>query len=100
MKKILILLPLIISMASCQNSNKDITGAYALPIELEDCSISYLTSSTEYNITVVRCPNSDTTTHSVHSCGKGCIRKQNTTVIDGVKYVQADQQYESTNEIN
>jgi len=96
MKKLL-LIPLLVMLASCENSSKNITGNYVLPPELADCSINYLKSTVEYNITVVRCPNSSTVSSSVQNCGKGCTTTRNVTVIDGVEYVRADSTPTATN---
>ena len=83
MKKLL-LIPLLVALTSCENSSKNITDYYVLPPELADCSINYLKSTIENNITVVRCPNSSTVSSSVQSCGKGCATTRNVTVIDGL----------------
>ena len=97
MKKLL-LIPLLVMLPSCENSStKNITNNYALPPELSDCSINYLKSTVEYNITVVRCPNSSTVSSSVQNCGKGCTTTRNVTVIDGVEYVRADSTPTATN---
>ena len=44
MKKLL-LVPLLVMLTSCENHTKNITGNYALPPELADCSINYLKST-------------------------------------------------------
>ena len=96
MKKLL-LIPLLVMLPSCENSTKNITNNYALPPELADCSINYLKSTIEHNITVVRCPNSSTISSSVQNCGKGCTTTRNVTVIDGVEYVRVESTPTPTN---
>lgn len=96
MKKLL-LLPLLLALTACETNNRNITNNYALPQELSDCSITYLKSATEYDLTVIRCPNSDTTTMNKQSCGKSCIKTLTTTVIDGVEYVKKDEVLNGTN---
>lgn len=45
---------------------------------LEDCTVFEM----NYNITVIRCPNSSTTTSHAHSCGKNCTKRLSNTVVD------------------
>lgn len=75
-----ILIVLFIS-SGCEKTYVEATDNYLLPFELQDCKVYYLSNSGGGSITVVRCPNSSTSTN--YSSGKA---KVNTNVIDGVKY--------------
>lgn len=65
---------------------KDYTKKYELPQELSDCTIHEVGGQSVLDMTVVRCPNSDTTTQWSESCGKNCTRTRTTVVLDGVEY--------------
>jgi len=75
MEKIAIILSLMF-LSACSN------GYYkanfpVVPPELSDCQFFILTNDKGGNITVVRCPNSTTTT---------LANKRTTVVVDGVEY--------------
>lgn len=66
------------SMMGCEGrTNRDDTADYALPKNMQDCQIVRLTSDSKQNLTIVRCPHSDTTT--AYREGKKDI---NTTVTE------------------
>ena len=52
---------LIALLSGCENSYRE-ADFPARPPELQDCKIYYLENETGNEITVVRCPNSDTST--------------------------------------
>lgn len=78
MKKFL-LLSLLLFLVSCSKETHEITENYQLENELKDCTIHYLQAKQYASLTVVRCPNSSTTTK--YSCGKNCARTN--VVLDG-----------------
>lgn len=67
-------------LVGCTPSSKDVSRNYAPPEELKDCSFHRLGNDNGGYITVVRCPNSSTTTKT---SGKNA---RTTVVIDGVEY--------------
>ena len=73
MKKI-IALAFIMLLTACERKTVDVAGNYAVPQELSD---------TGSFITVVRCPNSATTTVQSDKA------HTTTIVVDGVKYTPA-----------
>lgn len=56
-----------------------------LPEGLKDCKIYYIKNSVGYSLSVVRCPNSQTST--TYSVGKSTAT---TVVIEGKKYVSEE----------
>ena len=82
MKHLLIILACFF-LASCDNTYRDQTGAYtSKPDYLKDCTITRLSSNNAIDITVVRCPNSMTSTTSKY----GKSASKTVAVIDGVSY--------------
>jgi hypothetical protein len=66
------------SMMGCEGrTNRDDTSDYALPKNMQDCQIVRLTSDSRQNLTIIRCPLSDTT--AVYRDGK---HPMNVTVTD------------------
>lgn len=76
---------LMIGGCNSDYSPKDQTKKYDLPEQLSDCTIHDIDGQNVNEITIIRCPNSDTTTWS-ESCGKNCTRTRTTVVLDGVEY--------------
>jgi hypothetical protein len=62
------LLALVI-LSSCSPSSKQSTSYTSLPEELKDCKIFYISNGFN-ELTVVRCPNSDTAVEYTEQCGK------------------------------
>jgi hypothetical protein len=61
--KFLAVILLAMSAVACTPNYQDDTGKYSvLPAELKDCKFYYVGGSDGSRITVVRCPNSETTT--------------------------------------
>lgn len=84
----IVVLVMVMILFGCDNSPKEFTNKYELPDELSDCTIHqiYGTDTSARKLTVVRCPNSQTSTTKKESCGKNCTRSKTTVVIDGVEY--------------
>lgn len=87
MNKIIFVATLCALLVGCENGPSyyvDKTQDYKLPEALQDCEIFYLRGNASYlTLTVMRCPNSSTTTSSL----KGKIRAH-TVVIEGTTYVE------------
>jgi hypothetical protein len=79
MKKI-IALAFIMLLTACERKTVDVAGNYAIPQELSDCIFRRMYSHTASFITVVRCPNSATTTVQSDKA------HTTTIVVDGVTY--------------
>ena len=90
-----------IGCADYDYSPEDKTRKYELDETMKDCFITEIKSSTEDNLTIVRCPLSNTTTHYTENCGKNCTRNVSNTVVDenkkkeyieinGVKYEKVE----------
>ena len=102
--KLALLASCLLVFSGCDDSNylpEKKTRKYVLDETLKDCSIVEIKSSTEGNLTIVRCPLSNTTTNYTENWGKGCTRNINNTVIDenkkkeyievnGVKYEKVE----------
>ena len=102
--KSVLLASCVLVFSGCSDSNylpEKKTRKYVLDETLKDCSITEIKSSTEDNLTIVRCPLSNTTTHYTENCGKNCTRNVSNTVIDenkkkeyievnGVKYEKVE----------
>jgi hypothetical protein len=69
----------LVLVTACTPGTSEVTGKFALPEGLQDCKFYEMTSGVG-GFTVVRCPNSSTTTHRG---GKGAWT---TMTIDGVQY--------------
>lgn len=67
-------------LSSCSPSSKQSTSYTSLPEELKDCKIFYISNGFN-RITIVRCPNSDTSVKYAVSCGKNMCSRS-TTVSD------------------
>lgn len=61
MKKTLVILSVVL-LSACTPSAEDVSRSYAPPPELKDCTFHVLRSDSGGRLTVVRCPNSSTTT--------------------------------------
>lgn len=76
---------IVMTLAACTPTATDVSAAYAVkPTELKDCQFFELRNSEGSHITVVRCPNSTTST-TLHT--KTPIT---TIVIDGKEYVEKE----------
>ena len=88
MKKIIALAAIAASViaAGCTPRAEDVGPTFTVrPKELADCSFHYLTNTNGQRLTVVRCPNSTTST-TVPS-GKST---QTVVTVDGVEYVRKE----------
>lgn len=83
MKKFLILAATVL-MVGCEPSNETRTDEFKLPDYLSDCTITKLVDKNTAIFTVVRCPNSSTSTTYMNGRSS-----QTSVVIDGQKYVKA-----------
>ena len=76
-------------LSGCSPKYEDVSGRYASkPEALKDCTFSRLLSDEGSSITVVRCPNSDTTTRT---SGKSPITTaviEDTINVNGVEYIK------------
>ncbi|CAB4134432.1 hypothetical protein UFOVP273_62 [uncultured Caudovirales phage] len=85
MKKLLAILSLV-ALSACVADYSDDTSHYSrLPAELVDCKIYYLSSDKGQQITVMRCPNSQTST--TYKSGKS---QRSAIVIDGTAYIKQE----------
>lgn len=77
---------LVVFLTGCEQAyQKEVTSDYPLTGHLADCSVSELNGIQRGKLTVVRCPNSTTSTTQIVSSGK--TRKTLTSVvIDGQSY--------------
>lgn len=83
MKTILMILA-VISVAACKGPpDNPETRSYVLPKEMHDCSVFKVDGNGPY-LYVVRCPNSQTTTH--YETGGKYKTQYNIVVIDGQEY--------------
>lgn len=80
MKNKILTLVALLALAGCESTYEDKTGTYRLPAELKDCTIFELTNSSDNRISVMRCPNSETSTKD---------GTDNVVVIDGMNYIPA-----------
>lgn len=78
-------LMMILFLVGCDTKTTTTTGAYSLPSELSECKVYYLQSSTQRDLTVMRCPNASTTTTISERQGKTTVFR-NVTIIDGKPY--------------
>jgi hypothetical protein len=86
MRRIILLASLLALGACSPTVTDDITKAYALPPEMQDCKAFRLQTETDYpNLYAIRCPNSETTTE--YKTGSSNHRRYyRTVVIDGVAH--------------
>lgn len=77
-KLVIVILTLILT--ACSKETKNISERYQLPKELSDCKVYSMRAEGGFNITLVRCPNSSTTTSYTRSSGKSSSRYSNTVV--------------------
>lgn len=68
-------------LLGCESQTRDVSGAYVLPEGLKDCKVYYMDSDKERDLSVLRCPNSATTTSMTVSSGK-TSHAESTTVVD------------------
>lgn len=92
MKSILILFTIALLVTGCDSdySPKNQTGKYDLPSELIDCTVHEIDGQNVNEVTVIRCPHSDTTTTWSESCGKNCTRTKTTVILDGIEYTKTE----------
>lgn len=76
-----VMLGVLLATVGCSDGAVERSKFTAMPKELTDCRVFYVENRAGYVMTVVRCPNSATTT-AVRS-GKAA---QTTVTIDGVEY--------------
>lgn len=62
MKKLFITTMCTFALVGCNKSSVELTSKYNIPQELSDCKIYFVGANNGTGITVVRCPNSSTTT--------------------------------------
>lgn len=89
MKKIILIL-MILALGGCTNSYSE-ANYPVRPPELSDCKFFDMTNDKGGIITVVRCPNSTTSTTT------GGKHKKTTIVIDGVEYETKETQVDNKN---
>lgn len=77
MKKLIMSLLLTLLLTGCNFDAKETSNDYVLPDGLQDCSV-YQLGHQKRRVIVVRCPNSQTTTH--YKSGK--IKLSNTLTED------------------
>ena len=83
MKKFLLIATVALLSSACSGTPRtELDSGYKMDGVLEGCQVAKATDDSYNSITVVRCPNSTTTTKS------GGKVKQTVVVIDGVKYEQ------------
>lgn len=90
MKKF-ILFALTIFLTSCGGARtSEISSIYSIPKEMSDCSIYFMTDGKLSNITVVRCPNSSTstTTHEKNSRTSIVIESEKDTVQEQIQKLE------------
>lgn len=76
-------------LSACSPMQKDVTGEYASkPDSLKDCTFSELRNADARVITVVRCPNSQTSTtgHDKHPSSTAVI--EDSITVNGVEYTK------------
>jgi hypothetical protein len=71
---------LCVLVAGCEATTEDSKTRYSVPEHLNDCSFTYMRNTNGNAITVVRCPNSSTSTVTQEKSPKAVV------VIDGVQY--------------
>lgn len=85
----LLVVAISVLLAGCNPGEGGYTDAKSrfpkLPKELKDCQIFYVESVYQSTITVVRCPNSETST--TYQAGK---TTQTVITIDGVEYQKVE----------
>lgn len=79
MNKIVIFI-LTLILTACSKETKNISERYQLPDELSDCRVYRMRAEGGNVITLVRCPNSSTTTSYRRSNGKSSSRYSNTVI--------------------
>lgn len=77
----LIMAGMVFILSGCAKETVSISGNYDIPKELLDCNIYYMRSDVSRNLTVIRCPNSSTTTSYSEQHGKA-TKTRNITVIE------------------
>lgn len=92
MKTYLILTLLLLAGCTPSSSTVDIKNAskeqYQFPPGLQDCTYFQVSPAWGSTMNIIRCPMSSTSVDWTTSCGKNCIKHNNTITIDGVEYVQ------------
>lgn len=63
MKKLFIIPAVLLILTACDANYSEVSNEYKLPEELNDCKVFSLRNTHGSSHTVIRCPNSDTTTH-------------------------------------
>ena len=77
----LVMIGLVLILSGCAKETVSISGNYDIPKELSDCSIYYMRSDVSRNLTIIRCPNSSTTT-SYSEQHRKATRTRDITVIE------------------
>jgi hypothetical protein len=80
--KTILMCVVMLSILGCEPGYAPATGYSVIPPELQDCSMYIIKSSGGNQITVMRCPNSTTTTQL------GDKQRTTAIVIDGVTYIK------------
>lgn len=76
-----LLLAATIALVGCSTQTTEISDSYQLPDGLKDCKVYYMQSKKEQSITVLRCPNSQTTVHYREPQGKS-YRDYNISTVE------------------
>lgn len=76
----LVIVILALMLNACSKETKNISERYQLPEELRDCKVYRMRAEGGNVITLVRCPNSSTTTSYTRSNSKSSSRYSNTVV--------------------
>lgn len=76
----LFLIAAIFLVVGCSKSTKNVSEKYELPEGLTDCTVYYMTGENARSLTVVRCPNSSTTTRYSFKSGKSTTTHNNVVV--------------------
>ena len=71
---------MIVLLSACDAETYDVSNKYAIPPQFSDCMFADMRSTDGSVITVVRCPNSSTSTI------RGGKAHETAIVIDGVQY--------------
>lgn len=79
---------IVLFLSACSNSASEV-HYQAMPDGLKDCVVYYISDERAQNITVMRCPNSTTSTNYTVQSGKTTTHKT-TIVVDGVEYIKKE----------
>lgn len=83
--KTLLMVVLCVVLTACESETKDVTRSYKITQELVDCKLYRLSDDGGGGITVMRCPNSTTSTTSSADKSRSAI-----IVIDSDTYKKVE----------